>query len=86
MFRAPVVGVWVGAVLVVASQSAPVTGAIRDLPPVACVDATLRTVDARLDHVVDVLRAAERGTDPRTWPAAPTDVRLAACPGPYVPR
>lgn len=85
MLRAPVAGVLVGAALVVLSQPLSVAGAIRHLPGGECVDATVRTVDERVEHLSDVLRAVEQGADPRSLPAAPSAVRMSACSAQKLP-
>lgn len=82
MLRAPVAGVLTGAALVVMSQPLSYAGAVRHLPGGACVEATVRIVDARLDHLSDVFRAVEQGADPRSLPAVPSADGLAACAGP----
>ncbi|QCX28500.1 hypothetical protein [Nocardioides jishulii] len=78
MFRAPVVGVLTASVVMVVFQSAPgASGEQR--PTVTCIDATVRTVDARIDHLRHVVEAMRRGADPRSLPKAPSDAPLAAC-------
>ena len=79
MLRAPVVGVMVGSLLVVASQSLPLSVAGSRLPTPTCVDATMRTVDARIDPLRDAIDSVGRGGDPRSLPHAPSHPRLAAC-------
>ncbi|MFC6696385.1 hypothetical protein [Nocardioides daphniae] len=79
MVRAPVTGVLVGAVIVVLAQWGPVASAAGDVPLVTCAGATLRTIDQRIEHLVEVVEAVERGVSPRSLPAAPTDPALGAC-------
>lgn len=84
MFRAPVLGVLVGSVAVVLAQSPMTRTVVLDpvvdrVPWLTCVDATLTTVDQRVDHLATSVRTLQRGADPGSLPRVPTDTRLASC-------
>lgn len=80
MARASLIAI-VGAALLVTWQDSPVTSALHEIPAVVCAEAVAATVEARIDHLETAVRSIENGVSPASLPPAPSDARLAACPG-----
>lgn len=78
MTQASVIAV-AGVALLVAWPDGPVGAMLSKLPPVACAQAAVRTVEERVDYLGDVLRQVEQGTVPDALPPPPSDARLAVC-------